>query len=185
MQARKTSVEADPWKLIWCDFGYKRLSFKLSTTDSPPKYGGDAYDLGAADVTELSDKLLKADAGLVQLFRQREALGATLQRNGGWIEIGGSHIGDAGVRFPLAFLSFCVKKAPVAAAGTQMTVTVRERRPARQRVKFEPCCGDAEEAWNHREFVVKGGQRLFYREGDRLLDCPFCLAEIVFKWNLE
>ncbi len=185
VQARKIQVAADPWKWLWCYFGIKRLAFHLSKTENPPKFGGDAYVVGGAEVAELNDKLAEADKGSLELLRERENVGATLRRDGDWIYMSGSFIGDSKVRFPLAFLRYCIKKSPVATAGNQMTIRVRELRPAQHRYEFTACCEDAEEAWKQKEFLVRGGKRLHYGEGERILDCPFCLAEIVFKWSLE
>lgn len=185
VQARKIPVAADPWKWLWCYFGTKRLSFHLSKTESPPRFGGDAYFVGGAGVAELSDKVAEADKGSLQLRRERKNVGATLRRDGDWINVSGSFIGDSKVRFPLAFLRYCIKKSPVAAAGTQMTIRVSELRPAQHRYEFTACCENAEEAWKQKEFVVRGGKHLHYGEGERILDCPFCLAEIIFKWSLD
>ncbi len=186
VQARKIPVKAEPWKWLWCYFEPDRLSFQLSRTEEPPKFGGDAYVLGGADATDLNDNVAEADGGSIQLLRERKNLGATLRRDGDWIIASGSFIGDARVRFPLAFLRYCIKKSPAATSGNQMTIKVSELRPAQHRYKFFACCEDAEEAWKQNEFVVRGGgKRLHYGEGERILDCPFCLAEIVFKWSRE
>lgn len=108
MQARHTLIEAKDWDCIWCYYTKTQLLFKLAIGDQAPHDGARSYNLGAADITSLS-KLLEPEGGPVQLFLDgANTMGATLCRNGDYIDIEGEIIGDADARFTVKFLLDCL-----------------------------------------------------------------------------